>query len=64
MTMKKEMRMIVSPQQIDKDGLAVLKELQDKGFIKDGKLVYDEASENEVMKIVNRLGKGFILNAE
>lgn len=62
--MKKEMRMIVSPQQIDKDGLAVLKELQDKGFIKDGKLVYDEASENEVMKIVNRLGKGFILNAE
>lgn len=62
--MKKEMRMIVSPQQIGEDGLAALKELHDKGFIKDGKLVYDEDSKNEVMKIVNRLGKGFILNAE
>ena len=62
--MKKEMRMIVSPQQIGKDGLTALKELQDKGFIKDGKLVYDEDSENEVMKIVNILGKGLIINEE
>lgn len=55
--MEKELSLNVNPALLAKNpkAIAVLEELEAKGFLKNGKVVYDEEQESEVFDIINKI---------
>lgn len=55
--MKKELRLIVDANKIkNQNVMSVLMALEEKGWLKNGKIVYDEEEESEVFDLITKLG--------
>lgn len=55
--MKRTLDLTISTERLSQDVLAALSELEEKGYLKNGKIVFDSSEEASVMGILNRVIK-------